>query len=147
MSYTIITACTGCAVCVKICPVAAISGEKKQLHRIDPATCIDCGACGRICPYQAILDQASALCQMVKRSLWLKPQVLEAQCISCGLCLEACPTSVLEMVDLPNTLRPDLADQSRLVARLKDAPNCIGCSFCQATCPVGAIEMQEGPQG
>ena len=36
---------------------------------------------------------------MLKRSLWLKPKVIEKKCISCGICLEVCPTSVLDFAN------------------------------------------------
>jgi len=46
--------CKGCALCVKVCPVNAISGEKKSVHKIDPARCIKCGECVTKCPFKAI---------------------------------------------------------------------------------------------
>jgi len=46
--------CTGCQVCKKRCPVGAISGEKKEPHRIDLAKCTKCGACFEACRYGAI---------------------------------------------------------------------------------------------
>jgi NADH-quinone oxidoreductase subunit F len=46
--------CTGCGACVKVCPVEAISGEKKQPHRIDPDTCIRCKLCMSRCPSESI---------------------------------------------------------------------------------------------
>jgi uncharacterized Fe-S center protein len=46
--------CTGCQVCKKRCPVEAISGEKKEPHRIDLAKCTKCGACFEACRYAAI---------------------------------------------------------------------------------------------
>ncbi len=42
--------CVGCLLCLKACPVNAISGERKQVHVIDQAACIKCGACFNICP-------------------------------------------------------------------------------------------------
>lgn len=134
MSFTITSDCTGCTACVKVCPVDAISGERKGIHVIDPAVCIECGACGRICPYQAVLDQAGQLCQFAKRPLWLKPVIIEKKCVSCGVCLQVCPTGVLDFAELVN-------HQVRPVARLKDPGHCIGCSFCEIACPVNAIEM------
>ena len=107
----------------------------KDLHVIEPAICIDCGACGRICPADAVVDNHHKSVTMLKRSLWLKPLVIEKKCISCGICLEVCPTSVLDFAEL----KPD---QVRAVAYLKDAKNCIGCSFCEVACPVDAIEMK-----
>ena len=132
MTHTIIEAFTGCTACVKICPVSAISGERKSLHVINAAICIDCGACGRVCQSAAILNSNGELCQSVKKSLWLKPVVLQSKCVACGACIEVCPTSVLEFNEQTGEhVKPYLVDEK----------NCIGCSFCEAACPTHAIEM------
>jgi NADH-quinone oxidoreductase subunit F len=39
LTFTVIDKCVGCGVCIKACPVNAISGEKKAVHVIDPEAC------------------------------------------------------------------------------------------------------------
>ena len=46
--------CTGCTVCTRNCPVEAISGERRQVHKIDPDKCIRCGICAQVCNFNAI---------------------------------------------------------------------------------------------
>ncbi len=46
--------CKGCGLCKKNCPVAAIKGEIKSPHEIDPAICVKCGLCMSKCPFKAI---------------------------------------------------------------------------------------------
>ena len=46
--------CTGCTLCAKKCPSAAISGEPKKKHHIVLDKCIKCGVCREVCKFKAV---------------------------------------------------------------------------------------------
>ncbi|MGA2268825.1 MAG: NADH-ubiquinone oxidoreductase-F iron-sulfur binding region domain-containing protein [Bryobacteraceae bacterium] len=54
----IVEKCTGCGVCVKVCPTGAITGPKKEPHNLDQSKCIKCRACHEICKFDAIAGDA-----------------------------------------------------------------------------------------
>ncbi len=55
IKYSIIPErCTGCMACIKVCPVAAISGKRKEAHVIDQLKCTKCGSCVQICKFEAV---------------------------------------------------------------------------------------------
>jgi NADH:ubiquinone oxidoreductase subunit F (NADH-binding)/(2Fe-2S) ferredoxin len=54
----IVEKCTGCGLCVKVCPSGAITGPRKEPHNLDPTKCIKCRACYDVCKFDAIAGDA-----------------------------------------------------------------------------------------
>ena len=54
LGYEILEVCVGCGACKKVCPVDAITGEKKELHEIEKEKCIKCGQCYEACKFKAV---------------------------------------------------------------------------------------------
>jgi len=48
--YILPDKCQGCQICLRSCPVEAISGGKRLVHIIDQDKCIKCGTCLDVCP-------------------------------------------------------------------------------------------------
>jgi NADP-reducing hydrogenase subunit HndC len=42
--------CQACMICLRQCPVGAVSGGKNQIHVIDQTKCIKCDTCFEVCP-------------------------------------------------------------------------------------------------
>ena len=137
MAYWITEHCIGCTACVRICPVQAITGERKQRHKIIADVCIECGACSRVCPSDAIEDSMHAPTCHLKRALWPKPVINLAQCVCCGVCIQTCPAGCLGLNDSSK-------NGGHFMPVLLHPAECIACALCETACPVNAIQMISG---
>ena len=65
MVYVDIERCTGCGICMGVCPQHAIT-VNNALASVNEELCIQCGACTDVCPAGAIRELAPAYAKPVK---------------------------------------------------------------------------------
>ncbi|MBF0570196.1 MAG: 4Fe-4S binding protein, partial [Candidatus Omnitrophica bacterium] len=49
--------CTGCGMCLRICPAGAIAGNRQDKYVIDAKKCISCGQCFEVCKFGSVVRQ------------------------------------------------------------------------------------------
>ncbi|SKC48861.1 4Fe-4S binding protein [Maledivibacter halophilus] len=81
-----INVCTQCGVCIDICPVEAITRDKRGVVRINKKDCVGCFMCVGFCPEEA----------MMQHDDYIEP----FKCIACGLCAKECPTGAITIKDI-----------------------------------------------
>ncbi len=54
--------CTGCGLCVKVCPQGVFEQEGAKVSVADRNACMECGACALNCPADAISVQSGVGC-------------------------------------------------------------------------------------
>lgn len=137
MALLITDRCKGCTACAKVCPVAAITGERGQVHTVNARRCVSCEVCGRVCPFGAIEREDGTQVAAVKRSLWKHPVIDKTLCTACRMCAAVCTAGALDVE------RPRFAGDYRVTVFLAAPQKCVGCGLCQQECPMDAITMEE----
>ncbi len=132
MAHFITDKCTGCTMCTRVCPTGAITGDKKDIHLIEPTLCIDCSTCGIYCPYDAIEDGLGTIVPKIKPKDIPKAFVIEESCSGCVFCVEACPFDCITMVT--NSAGGDFFQVAQV-----DQDKCVSCKLCAQVCIKDAI--------
>ncbi len=53
--------CTGCGMCVEVCPSFVLDMVNEKASAVRGEWCIGCGHCGAVCPVEAVLHEAIAV--------------------------------------------------------------------------------------
>lgn len=128
-AFYILDSCTGCGMCLSICPTKAISGGPGRYHVIDENLCIKCGACAKICPNSSVIDSNGVIGPRISKHNWSLPHFIEERCLRCGKCYELCPVGIIT--------RPS----STAMPALSNPKLCSSCRMCWKVCMFNAIEF------
>jgi 4Fe-4S ferredoxin len=158
--------CTGCGICMEICPREAIKvtkTPKKKGEEAKPPTltineekCTYCGMCEALCPFGALIMKIDGkhVIPVVKSESF--PQLIreiEVDETKCGLeCIEvddACPLDLIkvtvqildgkEVTDIES-----ITDKKNLKVTVKiDKDSCPCCKLCEMKFPNGTIRVEK----
>ena len=133
--------CTGCQLCVSVCPHQALYTEMSGANMLQPSLCFtngychaECTACSRVCPTGAIRPLEAR----VKRRLQLGRAVLhpercrvKTEGAACTECARHCPSSAIILTDVQGVRIP-----------MEDSALCTGCGACEFHCPERPVAIR-----
>ena len=133
------THCTGCQLCVSVCPNQVLRPSTKLETLMQPEMSYErgycrpeCTKCSEVCPAGAILKltPADKSATQIGHAVWVKDLCIPlTDKQECGNCARHCPVNAITMVPSdpsnPDSLKIPAVNEAR----------CIGCGACETRCP------------
>jgi polyferredoxin len=143
--------CTGCQLCVSVCPTHVLRPSTKLLTLMQPVMSFEhgycrpeCTKCSEVCPANAIIkitkEEKSSI--QIGHAVWEKGLcVVNADKQPCDNCFRHCPSGAITMVDNPDA--PMQESPQNFFGPPPKPPKipvinqelCIGCGACECLCP------------
>jgi ferredoxin len=142
--------CTGCQLCVSVCPTHVLRPATKLLTSMQPVMSFEhgycrpeCTKCAEVCPADAIIkitrEEKAAI--RIGHAVWEKELcVVNADKQPCDNCLRHCPSGAITMIDNPTPVEKQQANPwgpppKPLQIPVINQERCIGCGACECLCP------------
>ena len=133
------THCTGCQLCVSVCPNQVLRPSTKLETLMQPEMSYErgycrpeCTKCSEVCPAGAILQltPADKSATQIGHAVWVEKNCIPLRDkVECGNCARHCPTGAITMVP------SDADDADSLKIPVVNVERCIGCGACENLCP------------
>ncbi len=143
------THCTGCQLCVSVCPNQVLRPSTKLETLMQPEMSYErgycrpeCTKCSEVCPAGAILKltPADKSATQIGHAVWVEKNCVPLRDkVACGNCARHCPTGAITMVP------SDADDADSLKIPVVNVERCIGCGACENLCPArpfSAIDVE-----
>jgi NAD-dependent dihydropyrimidine dehydrogenase PreA subunit len=72
--------CTGCGVCIDVCPQSVFALNSRTIHVVRGDACMECGACQVNCPFGAVQVDSGVGCA----AAMIRAALLRQQQATCG---------------------------------------------------------------
>lgn len=133
------THCTGCQLCVSVCPNQVLRPSGKWTTWMQPEMSYErgycrpeCTKCSEVCPAGAILEisRADKSAVQIGHAVWVKENCVPlTDGVDCSNCARHCPTGAITLVEfepgVPGSPKIPVINEER----------CIGCGACENLCP------------
>ena len=131
--------CTGCQLCVSVCPNQVLRPSTKLSTLMQPEMSYErgycrpeCTKCSEVCPAGAILKitPADKSATQIGHAVWVEKNCVPLRDgVACGNCARHCPVGAISMV----ASDPDNANSLKIP--VVNTERCIGCGACENLCP------------